>query len=237
MLSFIVTVIASAFLQSNIGFGFPIVAMSVFPLLFEYSTSVVLCQIISSVATLYLSLKYFRYIQWRILLPLLSVSLIAGSLVTYFSIQVSDDYLHILLGFALCLIAIYSFTSKIKIVANIKNAIIMGFVSGLGNGLFSIGGPAVVLYLLPAVKDKKCYLATIQAYFFISNIFNIVIRVSSGALANGYYNYILIGWVCIIVGTILGNYTFKKINEKILSKLVYIFVLISGISIILTKLL
>ena len=234
MIVFIITVIVSAFLQSNIGFGFPIVVMTIFPLLFEYSTAVTLCQIIAFASTCYLSVKYYKNIQWKILFPLLGISLIVGAIVTYYSIQVSQEYLHILLGLMLCLLALYFFffSDKIKIKANIKTATIMGFIAGLGNGLFSIGGPAVVLYLLPAVKDKKSYLATIQAYFLISNVSTVIIRVSKGAIAEDSISYILIGWVCILIGTLLGNYTFKKINDKLLSKLVYLFVLISGLSIL-----
>lgn len=231
--------IAGAFLQTNMGFGFPILAMIFLPLLFPFSTAVTLCQIIAIVSTAYLSVRYWKHIRWKILLPLLLVSLAVGAVVTYQSISMPQGNLKMLLGVTLMVLAVFFvwFSNRIKLKGNIGSGLAMGVIAGLGNGLFGIGGPPVALYLMACIEDKNEYLATIQSYFLLSNISTILIRMFNGSIDTGHIPVILVGWVGIGVGTWLGLIAFKKMSMPALKKLVYAFVGFSGLWVFLQELL
>ena len=231
-------VFVGAFLQANIGFGFPIIAMIVFPRLFAFSTAVTLTQLIAMASTGYLTIKYWKKIQWKTLFPLLVTSLVIAAFVTVFSLSVDGGKLVIILGIALVAISLYfvAFSASIQITARPRNGVLMGTIAGLGNGFFGIGGPPVALYLLPSVPGKIEYLATIQAYFFFCNIESILIRVFNGALVVEQLYLIPLGWIAIGLGTITGLKLFDAIPAPLLKRIVYLFVGLSGIWIIIERL-
>ena len=232
-------VFVGAFLQANIGFGFPIIAMIVLPRLFAFSTAVTLTQLIAIASTGYLMIRYWKQIQWRTLFPLLFTSLLIAAFVTVFSLSVDGGKLVIILGIALVVISLYfvAFSQSIKIKACPRNGLLMGTLAGFGNGFFGIGGPPVALYLLPSVPGKIEYLATIQAYFFFCNIESICIRIMNGALVVEQLPLIPLGWITIALGTFMGLKLFDKIPAALLKRIVYLFVGFSGLWIIIEALL
>lgn len=232
-------ILVGAFLQANIGFGFPIIAMIVFPHLFPFSTAVTLTQVVAMASTGYLTIKYWKQVQWKTLFPLLFTSLLIAAFVTAFSLSMEPGILVLVLGASLVVISLYFavFSQSISIRASKRNGLSMGLIAGFGNGLFGIGGPPVALYLLPAVPGKTEYLATIQAYFFFCNLESIFIRMVNGALVLEHIPLILMGWVTIVLGTYLGLKLFNKIPSTLLKRMVYIFVGLSGVLIVLEELL
>ncbi len=230
--------VAGSFLQTNIGFGFPVLAMIFLPLLLPFQTAVVLCQIIVSVSLLIITIKYFSFIEWKLLLPLLTASMVVTGIITVTSFSYDSSILTLILAAMLILISIYFFifSNRIKIKPTVLNGSILGGIAGIGNGLFSIGGPTVVLYLLPAAKQKESYLANIQFYFLINNLIGISIRLSKGALGSHHMPLILAGWVGIALGTFAGMKSFQSISMSRLKKMVYLFVGISGLMLIISSL-
>lgn len=231
--------LTGSFLQTNIGFGFPVIAMIFLPMFLPFQTAVVICQIIISISLIIITIKYFHFIEWKLLLPLTIVSMIVTGIITAKSFTFDSSLLSVILAIMLILLSLYFFifSDKIKIKPTALNGIIMGAIAGVGNGLFSIGGPAIVLYLLQAVKRKESYLVNIQFYFLINNIIGISIRLNKGALSTAHIPLILAGWIGIGLGTLLGIQTFKLIPMTKLKKIVYLFVGISGLILIVNSIL
>jgi uncharacterized protein len=229
--------LSGSFLQANIGFGFPVIAMIFLPVILPFQTAVVICQLIALVSVLILSVKYFSHIEWKLLLPLLAASMIVTGLITFSSFSFDSSFLTIILAVMLVLLSFFFFifSNKIKIKPTRFNGAIMGGIAGIGNGLFSIGGPTVVLYLLPSVKKKESYLASIQFYFLINNLIGITIRLSKGALSTDHLPLIFVGWIGIGTGTLLGIKSFRLIPMAKLKKVVYLFVGFSGLWLIISS--
>lgn len=229
--------LTGAFLQTNIGFGFPVLAMIFLPALFPFNTAVALCQVIAMASTTLLTVKYWRYIDWRTMLPMQVVSLTVGILVTIGSVSFPQKSLQVILGSALIVISVFTvrFSEKIHIQPTIGSGAILGLIAGTGNGFFGIGGPPVAIYLLGARLEKRSYLATIQCYFLISNISTIIVRTGYGALSVADIPLMIGGWLGIGAGTLLGLRVFERIPQRLLRKLVYGFVGISGAVIILQQ--
>lgn len=228
----------SAFLQTSIGFGFAVLVMVFLPSLYPFGTAIALMQVTGIVNTLYLSLKYRRFIEWKTMLPLLIPTLILGTLFTSLSLSLDVHLLRIGLGGVLLLLSVYflRYASTISINPTPINGVAMGVVAGVSNGLFGIGGPPAAMYLLPATKEKTGYMATIQVYFLLCNITNLAMRIAGGALDSSYTGAILIAWVSVAVGTAAGLWAFKRLNLLGLKRIVYGFIGLNGVWIIIQEL-
>lgn len=231
--------LVGAFLQSNIGFGFPILAMVFLPSIFPFNTAVTLNQIIAMASTGWMTFRYRKHIRWNVLLPMTLSSILLAQVIILMSLNVESSVLTLLLGICLILLSVYFmvFSERLQIKASKRNAVLMGMTAGLGNGLFGIGGPPIALYLSSAVEDKYAYLSTIQAYFFISNIHSITVRVLSGTLQFTHLGYILAGWFAVAIGTFVGLSVFKHIPKRFFKRIVYCFVGCSGLWIVAEQLL
>jgi uncharacterized membrane protein YfcA len=207
------------------------------PALFPFSTAVALCQVIAMASTTFLTIRFFCYIQWKVLMPLLLVSLLTGAIVTISSLQLPKESLQIILGISLVVISIFTvrFSERITVQPTVANGMFLGLIGGTGNGFFGIGGPPVAMYLLSAQLDKRSYLSTIQCYFLLSNISTIMIRTGYGALHWSDAPLIITGWAGIAAGTFFGLKLFKQLPHTQLKKLVYGFVGISGVVLIIQQ--
>ena len=121
------------------------------------------------------------------------------------------------------------FSDRVRIRKTTRNAGIAGVVSGLCGGLFSVNGPPMVLYFISVIEEKKTYLATLQAYFIINNIYLLIIRSASGLMPEGIGLSALFGLGGLLIGSFIGGKIFNKIDGKKLKKIVYIVMVVSGL--------
>lgn len=237
-LYFIAIVCAASLLQAYMGFGFTLVAMAFLPLILPYTKAVALSTGIAIVSTIYMSVRHRRDIQWRTLLPILFPSVIIGMTVTAFSFRVDSGLMLILLGVMLVVLAVWSFlfADRVRLRPTVVSGTAMGVVCGVCNGLFSIGGPAAALFLLPAVDGKEKYIATIQLYFAVCNTTNLIVRIAKGSFEAGDWKLLFIGWGAMLLGTFVGQRIFKRTDPKYFSKAVYALVGINGLWLIVSNL-
>ena len=227
-----------AILQAAIGFGFPIIGMIFMSMVFPLPAATTIVQTSGIVGVGYLFFKYFRHVRWKTLLPFLLCAVAFGSVLTWYSYKVSVSNLKLYMGVLLILIAVFMlfFSDKVKLKATPAVGCAMGLVSGAMNGFFAIGGPPVALYLLPAIEEKLAYIATANAYFFLFKIVNLPIRFTNGSVGTEHIGYILVSIVAMTIGTFTGEQlVMLKMDKKLLSKLVYGFVIISGLIIIIQE--
>lgn len=227
----ILVVCLGAFVQSSAGFGFSIITMSLFPLFFSVIDSMILVVFTNLVAIVFIVVKYFKHIQFKLLV----VPLILLLITTYYglvnAVKIDNDIFMKILGIALILLSIYFyfFSKKIKMPANQLTATITGVVAGLMNGFLSIPGPAVVLYYSAAIKDKKEYIATVQFLFLSSTLLKIAFFTTQYDVSLEIIKLIPFTILAAMLGTFLGHRAFKKMNSETLKKLVYIVMAVAGI--------
>ncbi|MFA7539581.1 MAG: sulfite exporter TauE/SafE family protein [Sphaerochaetaceae bacterium] len=229
----IITTVAT-FFQTSIGFGFGVFSMIFLCRIFPYGEAIALSQAFALVNTLFLTIRYHKHIQYKTMVPMLIPSVLLGIGFSILSHSIEVGLLKGMLGLVLVILSIYMllYSGKINIKPNIKTGVAMGSLTGIGNGLFGIGGPPAVLYLLPATADKLSYLATSQAFFSINNFTNLMTRYFKGDLHFDNLQFILYGWLGLALGLLLGLLVFKALKLEWLKKYVYIFVGINGVVII-----
>lgn len=225
-----VSLIAS-FTQSVTGFGFGIVAMVFLPFFLPYTEANFLSSLLSTVTSAIVLITVFKKISWKNLVFPLIGSLVFNYLAITFVKNAANDLLTLILGIGLFGLSVYFFffSNKIKIRATWYTGLIAGSISGIMSGLFSIGGPPVVIYYLQSEDDTDSYLATISAYFVISGIISVTMKAFSGFVTEGIWLGIAVGLIGMLLGSLLGNLTRHKTNPKIIKKSVYAVMAVSGI--------
>ena len=233
-----VITLGASYTQTVTGFGFGIVAMIFLPSLLLYPEANALSSILSTVTSALVLLSVYRKINWKNLIFPLIGSIFANYFAITFMKSAENRLLTLLLGVALFLLSIYFFffSDKIKIKPTWYNGLIAGTVSGIMSGLFSIGGPPVVIYYMQSEEDTDRYLATISAYFVLSGIISVVMKAFSGFVTLNVLWGIVIGALGMAIGTLLGKRTRDKTNPEKIKKAVYGFMAISGLLNIFTSL-
>ena len=164
-------------------------------------------------------------------LPMLISAMVVIPIAVYFSASVPDEVFKIILGAVLILLSIFFmfFSTKIHFKPSIFKGSIFGALGGKLNGLFSTGGPPVVLYLTHATDTNDSYFAGTQFYFCVTNIYATVMRAINGLLTVEILIYALIGMLGCLLGDFIGRRVFDKLNAKRLKMIIYIGMIISGV--------
>lgn len=230
---FLFTCTAGAIVQATTGFGFGILCMAVFPyILPSYLQATAVSSVCAATMSSMVAIRYRRYINFKIILPLLAGYSLASVWSIRYAKAQSEGVMVRLLGAVLILVSIYFifFSGKIRIRPTVFNGVLAGLIGGVGSGMFSIGGPPVIIYLMSAISDKDEYRACSLAYFAIGSWY-----VSAARWLNGVFNAqtvslwaLAVGALC--VGTYIGNRIFSRINAATLKRLVYCFMAVSGLT-------
>jgi uncharacterized membrane protein YfcA len=139
--------------------------------------------------------------------------------------------LKMVFGAFLIILAIFSwvFSPKMHLKANLPTMIICGFISGICEALFSIGGPLMVLFFLAITSSTDEYLGTIQAYFILVGLYSMTLRIIRGIITVDLLKYVGLGLCGMVVGLLVGSKVVHKINGPLLKKLTYVLIGIAGL--------
>lgn len=222
----------AGFVQRVSGFGLGIFAMLFLPYFMpSHAAAAAVSCLFSCGTSLYNAARYRRDISFRTLLPLLCAAMAVIPVAVHFSAAVPEKLLKALLGVVLIALSVYFlfFSQRVHIRPTVVNGVLAGGVGGLLNGLFSTGGPPVVLYLVHATSDKMVYFATIQFYFAATNIYSTAVRVANGIITWEILLYAAIGMAGCALGNLIGTRVFNKLNAQRVKQVIYAGMIISGV--------
>lgn len=232
ILSFLATSLAGSFIQRVSGFGFGIFVMTVFPhLLPSYGESTALSGMLAGSMSIVVAFRMRRHIVWREVLPILAIFTIVSFFAVGAVANTDSKFLKQILGCILIAISIYFFfiSEKIRLKPTLGVQIILGVISGIMGGLFAMQGPPAVLYFLASCETKDKYIAHSQVYFALGNIMMTCFRANNGfvtANVSMAYGYSLLA---ALAGVYIGGKVLNKIPLKVLKKIVYLYMAISGV--------
>ena len=223
--------VLAGLVQSVTGFGGAVIIMLALPHFFSIPAASSIASAVCLGLNLALLLKFRKHLDWRLWLlptiPYLATSTAAIYMVGQFDLRL----LSMVFGVFLMVLAVYScfFARRASVQPGPKAAMLCGGASGVTSGLFGIGGPLLSLYFLPAAGSKERYTANLQCSLFVTNLLNMFSRLSQGIMTTDLIPLILLGLLAINVGKMIGLRILNRLNEGTISKLVYLFVGISGL--------
>jgi len=102
-------------------------------------------------------------------------------------------------------------------------------IGGFIHGIFSSGGPLVVIYAKKMLPDKSSFRATISMLWLTLNAVMLVQSIVSGRMTPQIWEIIAVCLPFLVGGALAGNWAHRHIKDKYFSQLVYGVLLISGV--------
>lgn len=202
----------------------------------SYAEATTLSGLLALTTSAIITFRMRKFITWKRLIPILLTFMAVSAVAICMLTRIHDNTLRKILGIVLMITSLYFafFKERIRLKTTLPYQIGAGTVSGIMGGFFGMQGPPAVLYFISSEPDKNHYMAMAQTYFLIGNAMMTVVRASNGFLTAAVgKNYVLcIG--AVIIGTLLGSWTFRHIPAKIFPYIVYSYIGVSGLIIFLT---
>ncbi|MBQ2865067.1 MAG: sulfite exporter TauE/SafE family protein [Clostridia bacterium] len=224
--------LGGGFIQRVSGFGLGIFAMLFLPYICpDTAYAAAVSCLWSCVTSVYNAVKYRKDANLRLLIPLICASVVTIPVAVAFSAKVPQNIMTVILGAVLVVLSVYFLTvsAKIKIKATPLSGAAAGAVGGALNGLFSTGGPPVVLYMAAATSDKAVYFASIQMYFAATNVYSTVMRAAAGIITPKLLLFAAVGAVGCMLGDRLGLLLWNRLDSEKVKKIIYIAMIVSGV--------
>ncbi|TVP82648.1 MAG: sulfite exporter TauE/SafE family protein [Alkalicoccus sp.] len=230
--------LAGSFIQGVSGFGFGLIAMSFLPLMFTVIESTLLVMSLSLFVAASIAVQMWKHVRWKSLVVLLSAAFFGriGAfyvLSTYGELDIMRDFL----GVFLLLIVVYLFygANKMQKIGStaIWIPILAGLLGGFVGGVFAIGGPFFVFFLMLAFADDKyAYSANLQITFFFTNLMTVTLHGVNGDYNMDFLLYFLVGIVTVLIGTRLGVACLRRISQENMRRLAGAVVALAAINLI-----
>lgn len=229
--------LAAGFVQSVTGFGAGVIMMLVLPYLLNVVHAASLASVVCAGLTLSLAWKYRKNVNWRVLLPLILSYTGAQSLTVHYVKSLDFSGLSIAFGCFLILLAIwYSFFNhRVHVKPRWYIGVLICVLSGISGGLFGFG-PMAALYLLPVTKDRDEYIGSTQMLFLFGNVSNMAARIVGGLFPPSILGPAVLGIAGILLGKRMGLAWGERLSKERLSRIVYLFIAVSGLIMIVKQL-
>ncbi|SES01065.1 sulfite exporter TauE/SafE family protein [Salisediminibacterium halotolerans] len=234
----VVVLFGGAFVQGVSGFGFGLIAMSFLPLIYTVQESALLVLSLSLVLASSMILQMYKHIQWRALFVLLGAAFV-GRLGGYHILHTYGelDILRVFLGIFLILVVFYLFFSKKpdpdRIVSGKWLPMAAGFGGGFVGGIFAVGGPFFVFYMMLKFSDNKyAYSANLQVTFLFTNATSVALHGASGDYSLMLVVFFLVGIMSVVFGSRLGVRCFSYIPQDKIKKLAATVVALAAVNLI-----
>ncbi len=217
--------------QCTCGFGCGSFAMLGFSAYLPVPQAAAVTSIINLGLTLPMVLRYRKHLTLRrIVLPYL-VYTVSAVLIIRVSAHLDGALLKRVFGGFLVALSVYHFTLRGRQPARWTPwlAVPAFVISGLGSGLFGVGGPLLVLYFLANTASKEEFLADTQMIFVLGAIPSLYTRITSGLLTPAHVPFLIPGLIGVLCGFWLAGRVVGRIDKARLTKMVYAAIGLSGL--------
>lgn len=223
--------IIAGFVQSLSGFGSGVILAIIFSQFFNTVEATALTLSVCLALTVYLSLKFKKHIEWKLILLPLIPYLIISSIINKIMNGLNVSLLGILFGVFQIVLAVYYLfvSSAIKPSKSAVTGLTVGCLSGTTVALFGVGGPFLSLYMVAVSSSPKSYTANLQLFFVITNIIVLGEKLAAGHYPSDYWLYSVAGAVAIVIGARLGVSLINKLDAEKMKRIIYWFLLVSGV--------
>jgi len=222
----------ASFIQRVTGFGFGIFIMTVLPLIMpSYGEATALSGLLALAMMIPPGINMIKLVKWKKMMLLLVGFIFFSVIAINVVARVDGHTLKKVLGGLLIAISIYFFfiSEKIHIKPTAGIQLLLGSLSGIMGGLFAMHSPPSTIYFLASTDDKNEYLALSAWFSIIGNTCMSIIRASNGFITGTVAKCWTMAIPAVVVGLIIGAKVFDKIPTKILKKIVYAFLAVSGV--------
>ena len=224
------TVFIASIIRGFNGFGFSATCISGFSFILPAIEIVPIILILEVLISIFMAPYVWNKIDWNFVFKLL-IGITIGSPIGLFLLKyLSPETTHLYV----CLIIIFFSVLLMKGYANkkinnTKSKIFTGIISGTLNGLTTLGGMPVALFLLMTSIQPAIIRGSLAALFFLTDVYAFILSFFAGIvdLTTIYRTIPLI--IILPVGVFIGNKFFIKSKEEFYRKVVFYFLIFISI--------
>ena len=212
------------------GFGFSATCISGFSFILPSIEIVPIILALEVVISIFMAPYVWNKIDWNFVLKLLIGIIIGSPIGLYLLKYLSSDVIHL----TVCVLIIFFSFLLMNGYENIKlnnnyAKIFTGTISGALNGLTTLGGMPVALFLLVTSIQPAVIRGSLAALFFLTDIYAFVLSFVAGIvdITTIYRTLPLI--IILPIGVYIGDKFFVKSKEETYRKVVFYFLIFISI--------
>ena len=212
------------------GFGFSATCISGFSFILPAIEIVPIILILEVFISIFMIPYIWNKIDWSFVLKLLIGIAVGSPIGLYLLKYLSPETTHLYV----CLIVIFFSFLLMKGYTNIninnnQSKIFTGVISGTLNGLTTLGGMPVALFLLVTSIQPAVIRGSLAALFFLTDVYAFILSFFGGIvdMITIYRTLPLI--IILPIGVFIGNKFFIKSKEQLYRKVVFYFLIVISI--------
>ena len=209
------------------GFGFSATCISGFSFILPAIQIVPIILILEVFISIFMIPYIWNKIDWNFVFKLLIGIAIGSPIGLYLLKYLSPETTHLYVCLIIIFFSILLMKGYInKKINNNQSKIFTGIISGTLNGLTTLGGMPVALFLLVTSIQPAVIRGSLAALFFLTDIYAFILSYFGGIvdMTTIYRTLPLI--VVLPAGAFIGNKFFIKSKEKLYRKVVFYFLII-----------
>ena len=224
------TVFIASIIRGFNGFGFSATCISGFSFILPAIEIVPIILILEVLISIFMAPYVWNKIDWNFVFKIL-IGIAIGSpiglfLLKYFSPETTHLYVCIIIiFFSILLMRGYSN----KKIYNIKSKIVVGVISGTLNGLTTLGGMPVALFLLITSIHPTVIRGSLAALFFLTDVYAFILSFFAGIVDMTTIYRTLPLVIILPIGVYIGDKFFVKSKEALYRKVVFKFLIVISI--------
>ena len=221
-------------IESIFGFGGTIIFLGLSGFFFDFNSLLKLAMIVGLSSGLAVLIQSYKYASLKHLIKILIYTIPGALIGTYFISYFASDILIKIFALILIVYGCFNlFFPDIKFPQFLKNFFVI--LGGFIQGIYTIGGPFVLMGYKDNFSSKQELRSTMAGYFFIINSLRAIFFVFLGGsyleIVKTYYPIALL----VMLSVWLGYFIHKQIPEILFKKLIIIAITLIGVLILFTK--
>jgi hypothetical protein len=212
------------------GFGFSATCISGFSFIIPAIQIVPIILILEVFISIFMIPYIWNKIDWNFVFKLLIGIAIGSPIGLYLLKYLSPETTHLYVCLIIIFFSILLMKGYVnKQINNNQSKIFTGIISGTLNGLTTLGGMPVALFLLVTSIQPAVIRGSLAALFFLTDIYAFILSYFGGIvdMTTIYRTLPLI--LVLPLGVFIGNKFFIKSKEKLYRKVVFYFLIIISI--------
>ena len=208
------------------GFGFSAICISGFSFILPAIEIVPIILALEVVISIFMVPYIWNKIDWRFVFKILLGIIIGSPIGLYLLKHLSPETTHL----TVCLLVIFFSILLMKGYSNQKinnnyGKIFTGIVSGILNGLSTLGGMPVALFLLITSIQPAVIRGSLAALFCLTDIYAFILSFFSGIVDITTIHRVIPLTIILPIGVFIGNKFFIKSKEETYRKVVFYFLI------------
>ena len=221
-------------IESIFGFGGTIIFLGISGFFFDFNSLLKLAMIVGLSSGLAVLIQSYKYVSLKHLIKILIYTIPGALIGTYFISYFASDILIKIFAIILIIYGCFNlFFPDIRFPQFLKNFFVI--LGGFIQGIYTIGGPFVLMGYKDYFSSKQELRSTMAGYFFIINSLRAIFFVFLGGsyleIVKMYYPIALL----VMLSVWLGYFIHKQIPEILFKRLIIIAITLIGVLILFTK--